>query len=77
MVLLARVPPLAVVPHPAVAPAPVQVLNPVPGSVLGPTQVLAQELVPTSLRDRRLGGAPPSPVAALAPLPETALEAVL
>jgi len=65
MVLLARVPPLAVVLVPALVQVP------------GPTQVLAQEPVPTSLRDRRLGGAPPSPVAALAPLPETALEAAL
>ena len=71
MVLLAWVPPPAV----ALAPAPVQVLGPVPGSVLGPTQVLAQEPVPGPPLDRRLGGAPPSPAAALAPLPETAQEA--
>ena len=63
MVLLARVLPLAG----ALAPA----------QVLGRELVLAQEPVPASLRDRRLGGAPPSPVAALAPLPETALGAVL
>ena len=77
MVLLVRVPPPAVVLHLAVAPAPVQVLGPVPGSVLGPAQVLAQKPVPGPPLDRRLGGEPPSLAAALAPLPETALGAVL
>ena len=65
MVLLVRVPPPAV----ALALDPVQVLGPVPGSVL------AQKPVPGPPLDRRLGGEPPSLAAALAPLPETAQEA--
>ena len=81
MVLLARVLPLAG----ALAPAQVLgrelVLAQEP--VLGPAEALAQVPVQApvlglvSPLHQRLGGAPPSPVAALAPLPETALGAVL
>ena len=73
MVLLARVLPLAG----ALAPAQVLgrelVLAQEP--VLGPAEAPVLGLV--SPLHQRLGGAPPFPVAALAPLPETALGAVL
>jgi len=61
LVLLARVPPPAAVP--AVVPVPVLV------------QELGLVAVPVPPLDRTPGGVPPSLVAALAPLPETAQEA--
>ena len=66
-------PPLAA----ALVPVPVLLLE--PAAVLGPVPVLVQELglglVTVPLLDRPPGGVPPSLVAALAPLPETAQEA--
>lgn len=74
MVLLARVlPPAEALPQAAVQ-------GPVPGSAQA--LALAQEPVQlpvlglASPLHQRLGGAPPSPVAALAPLPEKAQEEV-
>ena len=78
MVLLARVLPLAgaLAPAQVLGPVPVLLLEPaaVPGPV--PVPVLVQEpgLVTVPLLDRPPGGVPPSLVAALAPLPETAQE---
>lgn len=72
MVLLARVlPPAEALPQAAVQ-------GPVPGSALAQAQepVRLPVLGLASPLHQRLGGAPPSPVAALAPLPEKAQEEV-
>jgi len=69
LVLLARVLP------PAAALGPVPVLIQEPAAVPGLVQEPELGLVTVPLLDRPPGGVPPSLVAALAPLPETAQEA--